>query len=294
MRNLLLAAFFFCSICAIAQEQGTISNIDSLHKMISKLEFKLQKQNEKIDSIVNLNQNHILALEFSDIDKIISQFKSPDKKIFDYIKEVLTYSIPIILAFLGAYFSIIQIKKQSRYTLIHNRANKLSEARIKWNDDLRMKISALISSSTILNYHLRKLSEIIAERNMVDKVTNITKWNQLDKKAEDYYDSKINDINNCIALTSEIQLYLDVNDVKNVNSNKYHSELEKTLSEYLDYTMEYDKLTDVKKFNAVANELITKSRRVLYDSWSKARSEGDNDIEKAYNESYFWIKLKKS
>jgi hypothetical protein len=199
-----------------------------------------------------------------------------------------------VVALVGAFFTLLQLKRQSRYTLIHTRANKLSEARIKWNDDLRKKISELISSSTMLNYHLRLLSDIVIERNLINKVNNAAKWNELNKRAEDYYNSKVNDINKCIALTSEVQLYLGFSDESNELTNKHHIELEKVISEYSDYTMEYDKLNDVAKFDKVANDLITVSRKVLYDSWAKARNEGNAEIDKAYNESYFWKSNKNS
>ena len=287
MKNIIIISILFLGIIHYCQAQNDKTELDSLYNMIGQLDTRLKFQNQKIDSLEKLSIKNELTLELKGVVEMLAQFK-PSKKTFT--DEMFPILIPVLIALFGAFAAILQIRTQTRYSLIHSRSNKITEARLEWNKDLRNVFSKLLRASTILHFHMRTISDIIAERNTHNKSSK--DYQDLHQKAEAYYQSHIELINEFIVLTSEVQLYLDAKEGD--KKNKLHSELENILEQYIDSVLDYKEINDVSKFNSVANALITKGREILNNSWSKARIEGDIEITKAYNESFFWKKIKKA
>lgn len=283
MKYIIFISTLFLSITAFGQGPKD----DTLFNELSHIKTDILKLNQRLDFINKEPDYNNLNITLHDLDKIMTMFSSQKKE--NMLEKTLPYLIPIIVLILGAIITLSQLKIQGKLTLVHSRSNNIAEARIKWNNDLRLVLSKLIRTSTELHYHLRTALDKIAERDKYE--LNSEKWKMHHNEADQYYQSHLNLMVDFIALTGETQLYLDIKGDE--KDNKTHVEFEKILSEYGDSIMEYPNIKDVEKFDTAANELIRKSRNVLNDSWDKARNEGKIDLDNAFEEASLTNRLKK-
>lgn len=145
-----------------------------------------------------------------------------------------------------------QIQETSRMTLAQVRANNISQARINWIQDLRSELSLYNGEVAIINFYLQDVIDLI----------------ESDKKdeAEKLYNDQIERIKNARQYAFKIKLFLNQNETD-------HKKLEALIDKYFKTALE-DYSTVKSDFNAISDEILDASRKILKDAWEQAKNEG--------------------
>lgn len=146
-----------------------------------------------------------------------------------------------------------QIQETSRMTLAQVRANNISQARINWIQDLRDELSLFNGEVAIINFYLQDVIEL-NESGKKDK-------------AEKLYNDQVERIKNARQYAFKIKLFLNKDETS-------HQKLETLLDEY--YKAALENYSTVKSdFNAISDDILAVSRKILKDAWEQAKNEGN-------------------
>jgi hypothetical protein len=270
-RIILISLIGFISLSSIAQKDTNVfRKLDQIEKTINEISQRPIKINDSL-------------LVSTDNFKKLTNTLEKDKSIWGYILPSIIAILVVLISTGGAiYLGIRQIKIQttnseeqirsqeaqaqdnlrvareqiqetSRMTLAQVRANNISQARIKWIQDLRNELSQYNGEVAIINYYLQ---------DVVDLMKKGDKTN-----AEKLYIEQVERIKNARQYAFKIKLFLNKDEAD-------HKKLEDLIDKY--YKTALENYSTVKSdFNSISNDILEVSRKVLKDAWAQAKNEGN-------------------
>lgn len=265
MKNYILVLIFIFSNNLFSQNQN-IKNNDSIKLSISNLEKQIEIQKLNIDSIFKISNTNNYILDVKDWDGKIKYFNKEESKWNIILKDIIPSILPILLALFGGVIALIQINRQSKYTLIHNKANNISQARIKWIQDFRDLLCSFIGEVTIVNYHL----SIVIEENKAGKKD----------EAREKYDSIADKIKDCRILATKISLFLNTDYINQNHNDSDHNLIEKLSDQFMESALTYDTINEETDFNKISKEMVKIAKKILKETWEQAKKEGDDELSK--------------
>ena len=167
-------------------------------------------------------------------------------------------AIAAITVFLSLWISV----RQGRRTLKHNKANSISEARIKWIQELRPLLGKLIWEATLLSAELKKLGK------HYDSETKKIK-EDLSEGERKYIDESL-----AKAEAKKDEFELTFNQIKLFlkRDEPDHRELMVSVDSYWENAKREIRENDFVN-EISSDQLIEKARTVLINAWEQAKAE---------------------
>ncbi len=164
------------------------------------------------------------------------------------LRETLPFLIPVLIALIGAYFAIYQLK-----------LNAITQARIKWIENVRDLLSSLIY---IVNIIGTEYSDMDEELNENEKVLSDEDFDKYEKELEKRVEEKIKiHIHEGDRKLFQLKLYLN-------KSHIDHLELIRLLDEFIDKSWEEEEGL-IKECNGLEDKIVDISRKIIQEEWNK-------------------------
>lgn len=190
--------------------------------------------NKTIETISNTSEQYNNSIEWMDALKI---------------------SIPILIAFIAGFVALVQVK-----------LNVISNARIRWNENLRDTLSEYITMASYsvtalrnVNYYKEEYTK--AQKNGEKELA----LKELKERREEWYMNYVNANNKSNILGDKSIMYLN-------SSEEYHKKIEdaiKEIVEYMDNT-EFEKISN-RDIQPILENIRDYSKIIFKKEWKKSK-----------------------
>lgn len=245
------------------------------------------KPNPELECCVELNaqlqeQNDVLIELFKNSTTLIStnkESKNSDINILnnngciedgdngsdwlDFFLRILTIITPIVIAWFAANQAIRKIKVNAKLSFEHDKATRISHARIEWMQSFRSKVSVFASEVAALNYYLRDVAELSDQKK--------------EDEANKLYQEQVERLVGIRAISTELKLFLN-------KKEDLHYRMDLAINNFMETALEsYEKVADRKEYMKWSDEVEKLAAEILKEVWEQAKSDGNDIDEKNFS-----------